>query len=72
MKTIRIAKVPGTVREIALNDTDNLGQALAIYASEFGETVDGYEMRLGDSVVSRDYVPADGAKVYLVLMVKGN
>lgn len=72
MKTIKIAKVPGVVREVVVDDTAKLGDALDVYATSFNEEVANYEMRVGDTTVSRDYIPADGAKIYLVLMIKGN
>lgn len=72
MKTIKLAKVPGIVREVVVDDGANLGNALDVYANEFDETVSNYELRVGDTTVTRDYIPADGAKVYLVLMIKGN
>jgi hypothetical protein len=72
MKTIKIAKVPGVAREVVINDTQKLGDAIDLYTSEFGESTDGYEMRVGDSTVDRNYNPADGSKVYLVAQIKGN
>lgn len=72
MKTVKLAKVPGIVREVVIADDANLGAALDVYAEEFGESTANYELRVGDTTVDRNYNPADGAKIYLVLMIKGN
>lgn len=72
MKTVKIAKVPGASREVVINDADNLGVALDTYKSEFSEEITGYDIRVGDATVDRNYNPADGAKVYLVAQIKGN
>ena len=71
-KTIKIAKVPGISREVVINEGDKLGAALDLYTSEFSEDTNGYEIRVGDTVVDRNYNVDDGAKVYLVEQIKGN
>jgi hypothetical protein len=72
MKTIKIAKVPGIVREVACEDNATLRDALDIYAAEYAEAVDNYDLRTADGTTDVTIIPADGTKVYLVAKVKGN
>ena len=72
MKTIKIAKVPGVVKEVAVPAGATVQDILSVYTDELGESITGYEVRLGDSTASLTAVPEDGAKLYLVQQVKGN
>lgn len=71
-KTVKIAKIPGGVKEVALEDGATIGDALNVYAETFGESITGYEVRLGTGIATMSEVPMDGSKIYLALQVKGN
>lgn len=69
MKTIKIAKVPGTVVEVAVESNATVADILA----QYGEPTDGYEVKdVNSNAVASSFVPADETKLYLVKMVKGN
>ena len=71
--TIKITKVPGVPREVTVAKGAILADALSVYASEYGEAIDGYEVRRGDDVVSATtYVPYEGDRIFLVEQIKGN
>ena len=72
MITITITKVPGTPREITINDGQNLGVALDTYVAAFDEAVDGYELRCSDATITKAYIPKNGDRVYLIEIIKGN
>lgn len=72
MKTIKIAKVPGGVKEVAVENTATVADVLAIYRDEFAETTKGFTVRCNDYDVTDGFVPVDGEKLYLVQQIKGN
>ena len=68
MKTVKVAKVPGVAIEVALPDEATVADALEAY----GESTEGYDVRLGDVPAAADTVLEDGARLYLVKQIKGN
>jgi len=68
MKTVKVAFVPGTVKEVAAEDNATLDQILEIA----GINAEGYDVRIGDTTATMTVIPADGTKIYLVKQVKGN
>ena len=72
MLTVKITKVPGVPREVTITAGQTLGVALDVYAAEYGESLEGYELRCSDATVNRDFVPNDGDKIFLIEIIKGN
>jgi hypothetical protein len=68
MKMIKVAKVPGTAVEVAVEANATIEEIL----ETAGIDATGYDIRVGDASAFLTDVPADGAKIYLTQQLKGN
>lgn len=68
MITVKIARLPGTINEFALNDNSTVGTALGVAKL----SADGYETRVNGAVVSNDHVLRNNDSLMLVRRIKGN
>lgn len=68
MITVKIGKLPGTLRELALADCSTVGQAL----STAGINPSGHQITVDGSPADERTVLSEGAKVILTKNIKGN
>lgn len=66
---IKIAVLPGVVKDIAVNGGTSISQA--IEAADLGSVGNEYEARLNGDPVERSVVLSDGDHVLLVKKIKG-
>jgi len=66
---VTVGKVPGELRELAVNDGATVADVLELAGLDASA---GFEIRVNGSVGSMDTVISDGAKVFLVKKIKGN
>ncbi len=66
--TVKVAKVPGLIKEVALPDGATV--ACALTAAEI--SADGFSIQVSGQVASSDTVLSNNATVMLTQRIKGN
>ena len=65
---LKIGTLPGLIREVALEDSATIGDALSVADL----SAEGYEIRRNGSPAETGEIVSDGDTILLVKQVKGN
>jgi prophage tail gpP-like protein len=69
MITVKVMQIPGTIREVALEDGSTVADALA--AAEMAVSA-GYTLKVDGNETSNDTVLSDGQNITINTSAKGN
>ena len=68
MINVKVAVMPGALKEYVLEDGASVGQALAVA----GESTDGFTVTVNGAAATSETVLSDGSNVILSKAAKGN
>jgi len=68
--TVKVGKLPGMIKEVALNGSRTVADALA--AAELEGSTEGYTIKVNSADAALETVLSNGQTVLLVKKIKGN